>query len=46
MKINLQTSIIKELHARWMIKAHSEMEKKKEMIISGFEQSGMSEYVH
>ena len=26
-KINLQTSIIKELHAHWMIKAHSEMEK-------------------
>ena len=34
MKINLQTtSIIKELHACWMIKAHSEIEKKKELYL-------------
>jgi len=42
--VSMPTSIIKELYAKRLIKTHSEMEKKKELILSGFEQSGVSEY--
>ena len=43
--INLQTSLIKEVHANWIISTHSEMEKKKDIIISGFEQAGILDYI-
>ena len=43
--INLQTSLSKEVHANWIISTHSEMEKKKDIIISGFEQAGILDYI-
>ena len=38
-KVGLQT--IKELHVSWLIKTHTKMEKKKQDIVSGLEQSGI-----
>lgn len=35
MHINLQTSAIRELHANWMIKAHSMMERKTQVLNIG-----------
>ena len=43
--ISLQTSTIKELHANWIIKTHSEMGKRKDTITSRFEQTGILEYI-
>ena len=43
MNVSMSTSVIKELHTKWLIKTHSEMEKR-ELILSGFEQSGIAEY--
>ena len=44
--ISLQTSIIKEVHTKWRIKTHSEIEKRKDTIISGLKQTGILEYNH
>ena len=44
--ISLQTSIIKELRANWIIKTPSEVGKRKDTIISGFEQTGILENIH
>ena len=44
--ISLQTSIIKEVYTMWRIKTHSEIEKRKDTIISGLKQTGILEYNH
>ena len=43
---SLQTSIIKEVHTKWRIKTHSDIEKRKDTIISGLKQTGILEYNH
>lgn len=43
--IDFKTSTIKPVHAAWMIKVHSILEKEKELIIEGFTKSGISKAV-
>ena len=43
--ISLQTSIIKEVHANWIIKTLSEIEKRKDMVILGL-RTGILECIH
>ena len=45
-KINLQTSVIKELYANWIMKTHCEKEKKEDLIKMGFEQTGIYDTIH
>eukprot|EP00117_Sycon_ciliatum_P024114 scpid76020/ scgid20316/ len=40
-EVDLKTSVVKELHAKWLIEVHTAMQAKKELIVSGFDQSGI-----
>ena len=42
---DLRTSILKPIHAHWLIEVHSSLSKKKDLIIQGFEKAGIKDFI-
>lgn len=39
--VDLRTSVVKPIHARWVISTHEAMEEKEVLIMKGFEKAGL-----
>ena len=40
-KVDFRLSVIKPIHAQWLIDVHATMKEKSELIIDGFKKSGI-----
>ena len=45
-KPDLRTSVIKPIHARWLIKAHATLSSQKDLIFQGFEKAGIKDTIN
>ena len=44
-KVSLKLSVIKPLHAKWVVDLHHHLKADKEMIVNGFRAAGISEAI-
>ena len=44
-KPDLRTSILKPIHAQWLIEAHNTLSKEKDLIVQGFEKASIKETI-
>ena len=44
--IKLQLSVLKPIHARWLISFYDYLRNKPELIVKGFDQAGISDALH
>ena len=42
---DLRTSILKPIHARWLIETHNTLSKEKDLIVQGFEKAGIKDTI-